>query len=154
MNLIMNENLSRTRSTGALFPRIITPISCVNTKLPQKFFEMYSKSFNDPELLNTLVAEKIKKKKKEEENLLDIDDSHSISNEKKGFDLIEIDDNYCFEIISRNDVSTKDKRMYEKLEKMLVRVQQRKNILMTRKSRFNENVEKMGIMMNRKYDIN
>ena len=35
---------------------------------------------------------------------------------KKGFDLMIIDDNYCFEIISRND-STKDNGMYEKLEK-------------------------------------
>ena len=154
MNLIMNENLSRTRSTGALFPKFLTPISCMNAKLPEKFFEMYKKSFNDPELITELVNEKMKTKKKEEENLFDIDDSHSIINEKRAFDSLEIDDNYSFDIISRNDLSTKEKRLYEKLEKMLVRVQQRKNILITRKSRFNENVDKIGIMKNRKYEIN
>ena len=39
---------------------------------------------------------------------------------------------------------------------MLLRVQQRKNILITRKSRFNENIEKIGILnyKNRKCEIN
>ena len=154
--ILMNENLCRTWSTGALCPNIITPITGNNTKLPAKFYEMYRKSFINVDAINELVKNKEIKKDNDDEDILKIDEDQSSNNEKRVFDFVEVDDNYSFEIISRNELSTKEQRMYEKLQKMLLRVQQRKNILITRKSRFNENIEKIGILnyKNRKCEIN
>jgi hypothetical protein len=131
--ILMNENLCRTWSTGALCCNIITPITENNTQLPAQFYEMYRKSFINVDAINELVKNK-EIKNDNDEDILKIDEDQSSNNEKRVFDFVEVDDNYSFEIISRNELSTKEQRMYEKLQKMLLRVQQRKNILITRKS--------------------
>ena len=160
------DKLNRTWSTGA----IITPVVGANKKLPEKFVEMYSKSCfaeNSNIEENKKIAKKSKTMDKapQVENKIDEavdaesednnDSVESSSENKKEFDVIEVEQGEQFEVLSSlggknvnkgNDTKKRNsKQIADNLKQMLSRIQQRKSELLNYRKTINEKLEKIGV---------
>ena len=160
------DKLNRTWSTGA----IITPVVGANKKLPEKFVEMYSKSCfaeNSNIEENKKIAKKSKTMDKapQVENKIDEavdaesednnDSVESSSENKKEFDVIEVEQGEQFEVLSSlggknvnkgNDTKKRNsKQIADNLKRMLSRMQQRKSELLNYRKTINEKLEKIGV---------